>query len=137
MRIHRTFAWLLGALAVAGGHGRAEASAPVPYAVVGCVSNGSFQAPGLVADGTVLPPIRAIEGKTIRIEGVLSPGDRFSARAVFIVDDRCREDLGQGYFLCDPCRTLPGMPHRMLPPQPGTKLDLPPDVLRQFDRPRR
>ncbi|NJL07642.1 MAG: hypothetical protein HC900_04785 [Methylacidiphilales bacterium] len=136
MRIRRTPGWLLAPLVLAGFHTGAQASLPVPYALVGCVSHGSFRAPGLNADGVVLPPIKAIEGKTIRVEGRLSPGNRFSATAVFVVDDLCREDLGKRYLLCDPCRTLPGMPQKMLPRQPGKKVNLPPDVLRQFDYPR-
>jgi hypothetical protein len=132
--------WFLAAPAVIGAVGPAAASQPIPYAIVGCASHGAFHAPGQTNDGAVLPPVKTLEGrildgKTLRIEGFLSPGDRFSAQAVFIVDNRCREDLIGGYRLCDPCGTMPGMPTGMLPPQPGTKVNLPAEVLRQFDHP--
>jgi hypothetical protein len=74
-----------------------------------------------------------MEGKTVRVEGRLSPGDRFRATAVFVVDASCREELHRRYFLCDPCRTLPGGPHRMLPRQPGVEVKLPAEAIREFD----
>lgn len=132
--MRRTLGVLL-AMAAAGFHSAAQASLPVPYAMVGCVSNGSFVVSGETR--AELPAIAAIEGKTIRVEGYLSPGDRFSATAVFVVDEVCREELSARYFLCDPCRTLPGMPQTMIPPQPGTRVTLPPEVIRRFDSPPR
>lgn len=120
-------------LAVAGLPTAAHASLPVPYAVVGCIANGAFTTSGLTGDGFVDPAIRALEGKTVRVEGYLSPGDRFQATAVFVVDQHCREDLFRRDFLCDPCATLPGRPHKMLPPQPGKKARLSPEAIREFD----
>lgn len=95
-------------LAIAGFPTTAQASLPVPYAVVGCILNGTFKSNGLTSNSLVDPAIKALEGKTIRVEGYLSPGDRFSAASVFIVDERCREDFFKRYFLCAPCRTRPG-----------------------------
>jgi len=101
--------WFATTLAVAGLPTVAQASLPVPYAVVGCVVHGVFQSRGFADHKLVHPAIMAIEGKTIRVEGLLSPGDRFRATAIFVIDERCREDLHKRYFLCNPCRTLPGL----------------------------
>jgi hypothetical protein len=125
--------WLIAVLTVLGFLTTAQASLPVPYAVVGCISNGVFKSKGLTGERLADPAIKAIEGRTIRVEGHLSPGGRFRAAAVFVVDERCREDLYDRYFLCKPCRTRPGMPHKMLPEQPGTEVKLPPKVLKEFD----
>jgi hypothetical protein len=125
--------WIVAFLIAAGFHTAAQASLPVPYAVVGCISNGVFQSRGLAGGRLVHPAIKAIEGKTVRVEGFLSPGDRFQATAVFVIDESCREDLHKRYFLCEPCRTLPGRPHKMLPKQPGIEVKLPSEAIREFD----
>jgi hypothetical protein len=133
MRSRGIARWLVAVLTVAGFHTAAQASLPVPYAVVGCISNGVFQSRGLAGGRLVHPAIKAIEGRTLRVEGHLSPGDRFRATAVFVIDELCREDLHKRYFLCEPCRTLPGRPHKMLPKQPGIEVKLPPEAIREFD----
>lgn len=131
---------LVTVLTVAGFHTAALASLPVPYAIVGCISNGVFQSDepadggfGWTSRSLVHPAIKAIEGKTIRVEGRLSPGDRFRATAVFVVDKLCRKDLHRSYNLCDPCRTQLGKPQMMLPKQPGIKAKLPREAIREFD----
>jgi hypothetical protein len=120
-------------LAVAGFSTTAQASLPVPYAVVGCILNGTFRSSGLTSSSLADPAIKALEGKTIRVEGYLSPGDRFSATGIFVVNERCREELFKRYFLCDPCQTLPGMAHKEAPKQPGRKINLSPEAVREFD----
>lgn len=132
--------WLVAILTVAGFHTPALASLPVPYAIVGCISNGMFQSEkpanggfGWTSRSLIHPAIKAIEGQTIRVEGHLSPGDRFFATAVFVVDKTCRKELHRSYFLCEPCRTQLGKPQKMLPKQPGIAVKLPPEALREFD----
>ena len=110
-----------------------QASLPVPYAIVGCVAKGVFRSQGFADRNLSHPASKAIEGKTVRVEGRLSPGDRFRATAVYIVDARCRPELHKRYFLCQPCRTLPGMPETMAPRQPGTEVRLPPAAIDEFD----
>jgi hypothetical protein len=131
-RFGRGHFWVAG-LALAGLPGVAQASLPVPYAVVGCISKGAFTSSGFTGEGLVDPALTALEGRTVRVEGSLAPGDRFQAKAVFVVDQQCRRDLFKRYFLCAPCATLPGMPDKMLPPQPGRKVNLPPAAVREFD----
>jgi hypothetical protein len=124
---------IVAAVFAVGLHTKAHASLPVPYAVVGCIVGGVFQSRGFAKRNILHSAIQAIEGKTIRVEGLLFPSDRFQATAVFIIDEQCREDLHKNYFLCEPCRTLRGMPHKQLPKQPGTDARLPPQVIRAFD----
>ena len=88
----------------------ARGSFPVEYAMVGCIKGDKFYINGTVSPSLVGSPIKTLDGKTIRIEGFLSPGDSFKAYALFIVDDVCREVLHKTYFLCDPCQTLPDAP---------------------------
>lgn len=113
----------------------AQASLPVPYAIVGCISEGRFQSQGLMGRALASSVLRALEGKTIRIEGLLYPGDMFRGSAIFIVDNECRNNLHKRYFLCDPCQTLPGVgpPSRMLPRQGGTIVSLPPAAMKELD----
>jgi hypothetical protein len=126
--------WALIAVVV-GFPAIAQASLPVPYAIVGCVQEGHFASAG-AQRGEVGPRLKWLDGKTIRVEGQLSPGDRFRATAIFVVDTRCRADLHRSYLLCNPCRTLPNMgaPSKILPPQGGTKVPASPADLRGFDR---
>lgn len=112
---------------------RVQASLPVPYAVVGCVMKGQFYSRNMRSARLIHPSTKAIEGKTVRIEGRLSPGNRFRATAVFIVADTCREELHTAYFRCNPCRTLPRMPQKMLPRRPGEWVNLPAEAIREFD----
>lgn len=127
--------WLIVAVAIAGLPRPTQASLPVPYAIVGCVHEGKFHSQGSAGPNLANPGIRALEGKTIRIQGWLSPGDRFGAQALYIVHEQCREDLHRSYFLCNPCQTLPdGPPSRMLPnEESGTKVPLPPAAIRELD----
>lgn len=121
------------ALWLVGGTSGAWASLPVPFARIGCVADGAFRTnePGRAALSH--PALRALEGKTVRIEGTLSPGDRFHATGVFVVAPTCREELLGKQFLCSPCRTLPGKEERPFPRQPGEEVKVPADALRELD----
>lgn len=111
---------------------RAQASYPVPYAVVGCINQGVFQSGELSSTGLNHPALRKITGMTIRVEGFLSPGDRFRASQVSIVSRTCRSDLHKQYFLCGPCRTRPGKVHLMLPEKPGRRIQLSTEAIEEF-----
>lgn len=113
----------------------ARADLPVAYAMVGCIKDGKFQLRGTTGPPMDDPAVVALEGKTVRVEGYLSPGDRFHANAVLIVDAQCRADLHKTYFLCDPCQTLPGMPASQPAPrrEDAKPVELLPAALRQFD----
>jgi len=113
----------------------ARGSLPVEYAMVGCIKGNKFHINRAVSPSLVGFPIKKLDGKTIRIEGYLSPGDRFRAEALFIVDNVCREDLHKKYFLCNPCKTLPnGPPSRVMPrKEKGVAVQVPLDTIRQFD----
>jgi hypothetical protein len=107
-------------LALTVGPDPAQASFPVPFAMVGCVTGGKFAHQNLTGADLSQPELLKLEGKTVRIEGWLSPGDEFVAQAVFVVDERCRTELHKRYFLCDPCATIPGHPpSTMVPKQEG------------------
>jgi hypothetical protein len=125
---------VLGAVVAALPHA-ALASLPVGYAIVGCVKGDKFYSGGSVSPSLAGSPIKALDGKTVRIEGYLSPGDRFQAGALFIVDEECREELHKRYFLCDPCQTLPDAPpSRMVPrKEKGVPAQAPPEAIKQFD----
>ena len=79
--------------------------------------------------------IKALEGKTIRVEGYLLPGDGFSAVSLFVVDDQCRNDLHKTYFLCDPCRTMLDDPPSTPVPrkEKGVPVQATREVIKQFD----
>ncbi len=120
-------------LAVAGLSPAANASLPVPFAVVGCIKDGRFQSRELVTPVLANPAFRTLEGKTVRVEGDLSPGDRFLAKALFLVDETCQASLHNRYMLCDPCRTLPNMPHKSRPPrETGRPINLPPAAIQEL-----
>jgi hypothetical protein len=80
-------------------------SMPVSYTVVGCVKNGQFTS-GLYTfqvelynDGVRRPvSLTPYEGKTIQIDGFLSPGDHLTPHKFAIVDDKCRPDLHSSKF---------------------------------------
>jgi hypothetical protein len=97
----------------------ARADFPVGYAMVGCIKDGKFRLQGASGPAMDDPAVKALEGKTVRVEGYLSPGDRFHANAVLVVDDQCRDDLHKSYLLCDPCQTLPAWRRRA--PRRGEK----------------
>jgi len=80
---------------------------------------------------------RSLEGKTIRVEGYLAPGDRFHAYALFLIHDKCREYLQKSYFLCNPCQTLPDSPALKVAPrrERGKRLSLPAKAMKNFDWP--
>jgi hypothetical protein len=85
--------------------GAACASAPVSFTVTGCVRSGIFVSErytfqfGSFVDGAGWTPksLFAYEGKTIRINGTLMPGDLLSGDIV-VVDEICRPELHQGKF---------------------------------------
>jgi len=113
----------------------ARGSLPVEYALVGCLTGDQFSMNGAASPSLVGSPIETLDGKTIRVEGYLSPGDYFRAVALFVVADEFREDLHKRYFLCDPCQTvLDSPPSRAVPRrEPGVPVQLPPEVIKQFD----
>lgn len=111
----------------------AHASLPVPFAYTGCVADGAFTIDDRGRAALTHPALRALAGNTVRIEGMLSPGDRFHTSGVFVVDEVCRNELHGHRFLCAPCATLPGQPEELLPPQPGVRIDLPEPALRELD----
>lgn len=121
------------ALSLVGGASGARASLPVPFAQIGCVVDGAFRTndPGRAVLSH--PALRALEGKTVRVEGTLSPGDRFHATGVFVVAPTCREELLGKQFLCSPCRTLPGKEERPFPRQPGEEVKVPAEALHELD----
>jgi hypothetical protein len=80
-------------------------SMPVSFTVVGCVKNGQFASGPYTFqvesynDGVRLPASLApYEGKTIQIDGLLSPGDHLTPHKFAIVDDKCRPDLHSSKF---------------------------------------
>lgn len=111
----------------------ALASLPVPLGYTGCVVGDEFRIDDRSRAALTHPALRVLAGRTVRIEGMLSPGDRFQATGVFVVDEACRAELAGHRFLCSPCATLPGRPQEMLPPQPGRRIDLPDAALRELD----
>jgi hypothetical protein len=115
--------------------GPARASLPVPFVFVGCITGGKFTKEGRTGPNLVSPELLRLEGKTVRIEGWLSPGDFFKAQAVFVVDEQCRADLHKHYFLCDPCQTTFDAPSSVSAPkqEDGTVVTLPPEAIREFD----
>jgi hypothetical protein len=129
--------WLLVAVAaaIAGHPGTTQASLPVPYAIVGCIEGGSFRSQGFAGRSLVSAELKALEGKTIRIEGLLSPGDAFVASALYIVHEQCRAYLHRRYFLCSPCQTIMGAPpSKMLPrDDDSTKIEMSPAAIKEFD----
>jgi hypothetical protein len=127
---------LLFAAALAALPHPALASMPVEYAMVGCIKDGKFQLRSASGPRMDDPAIAALEGKTVRVEGLLSPGDGFHANAILVVDDACREDLHKTYFLCDPCQTLPNMPpSRPAPRKEDAKpVDLTPAAIALFNQ---
>ena len=80
-------------------------SMPVSYTVVGCVKNGQFTSGSYTFqvesynDGVRRPvSLTPYEGKTIQIDGFLSPGDHLTPHKFEIVDDKCRPDLHSSKF---------------------------------------
>lgn len=81
------------------------ASFPVPYAMVGCMEGNKFVTQSELRSRPFKSTwFTSLEGKTIRIEGLLYPVD-FEAMAIHLVADTCKKELLTGYFLCDPCQT--------------------------------
>lgn len=113
----------------------ARGSLPVEYAMVGCIKGGKFYINEAATPTLAGSEINALEGKTIRVEGYLSPGDRFDAISLFVVDDQCRSNLHKTYFLCDPCRTmLDDPPSRPVPrKEKGVPVQASPEAIKQFN----
>ena len=131
---HLTRIILGGGLAIMG-LTFAHASLPVPFAMVGCIQDGRFVTEsGLRTARLKSAALTALEGRTIRIEGLLGPSN-FRASEVFEVAATCKEALYASYFLCDPCQTiLSHPPSRMIPPrEPGRRLDMPQPALDELD----
>jgi hypothetical protein len=112
----------------------AEASMPVPYAKVGCIKDGRFQGERGVGPVLVDPAFKMLENKTIRVEGYLYPGDAFSARKVFVINNGCRQADYKSFFLCNPCQTtLDGPASKMLPNGSGREINVPEQALKELD----
>ena len=84
-------------------------SIPVQYTVVGCVTNGiftsqqySFQVESYIDGKFQVVSLDAYEGKTIQIDGFLSPGDHLIPTAPNIDslrDSQIRESLTRCWLL--------------------------------------
>ena len=139
MDIRNFIPGLLVATAVVSFQPRAaDASLPVPYAIVGCIKGGSLWSEGeRVGAPLVSRATRSLEGKTIRVEGYLAPSDRFHADAVFLIHDKCRKDLQKSYNLCDPCRTVPDHTRSKAAPrrERGKRIHLPAEAMKDFNWP--
>jgi hypothetical protein len=77
-----------------------KVSAPVSCTVVGCVQGGKFWSRqysyqvGSYIDGKwQAASLDAYEGKTIQIDGALSPSDILTAFTFTIISDKCRPRL--------------------------------------------
>jgi hypothetical protein len=85
--------------------GAARASLPVSFTVTGCVREGVFISRqykfnfGSHVEGVGWKPksLLAYEGKTIRIDGMLMPGDYLNG-SITIVDETCRPELHDSKF---------------------------------------
>lgn len=111
------------------------ASMPVPFAMVGCIKESRFLTEAnLRSPRFDAPALRALEAKTIRIEGLLYPHG-FQAVAVYLIADSCKPSLFASYFLCDPCQTqFSHPPSKLVPPrEAGIKLDMPDDSLKELE----
>jgi len=82
-----------------------KVSLPVSFTVIGCVMNGqftsesfSFSVVSYVNGVWQAASLGPYEGKTIRIDGMLSPGDRLSSSTFVIIDEKCRPDLHSSKF---------------------------------------
>jgi hypothetical protein len=81
-------------------------SLPVAFTVIGCVKGGKFKS-GLYSFEVELynngkwqaASLDPYEGKTIQIDGMLSPGDHLNASKFTIIDERCRLDLHSSKFI--------------------------------------
>lgn len=105
----------------------AWADLPVPYAMVGCIENGRFSTSSKPASEPLQhPALKALHGKTIRIEGHLGPL-HYKPTAVFIVSSKCQKKLLGSYFMCSPCQTMVNQPpSKLIAPHPtGTPIDVP------------
>jgi hypothetical protein len=82
-----------------------KVSLPYSFTVTGCVKDGSFtsgrskfQVESNINGKSQPESLDPYEGKTIQIDGMLSPGDRLTAGTFTIIDDRCRPDLYSSKF---------------------------------------
>jgi hypothetical protein len=80
-----------------------SATQPVPKTVVGCVQTGRLSADGYVFrvtknDGTEYRDVdlTAYEGKTLRVEGQLLPGDVLAAATIEVVAEDCSPEARAG-----------------------------------------
>lgn len=96
------------------------ASLPIPYVYVACIAGGGILSGGQTVTLTgwrAETPLATLEGKTVRIEGMLSPTG-FLAEKAEIVADGCRPELQKAEALCNPCLTAPPQPPPMPPSGP-------------------
>lgn len=94
MPILRSLALAFSALALSGG--AAAASEPVPRTIEACVIGGVLRGPQYTYRVHVVAPggwrkfdLEAFEGMTLRVRGVLLPGDNFLLRTLEIVAQTC------------------------------------------------
>lgn len=94
MPIRRSLALALAALALSAG--AAAASEPVPRTIDACVIGGVLRGPQYTYRVHVAAPggwraldLGAFEGMTLRVRGVLLPGDNFLLRTLEIVTQTC------------------------------------------------
>jgi len=80
-------------------------SGPVSVTVVGCVKDGKFwsrqytyQVESYIDGKWQAASLDVYEGKTIQIDGALSPSDRLTSSTFKIIDDECRPDLHSSKF---------------------------------------
>jgi hypothetical protein len=88
-------------------------SIPVSYTVIGCLKDGkfwsqqySYQVETYIDGKQQTLSLDAYEGKTIRIDGALSPGDCLGANTITIIDHKCRPDLHASKFKDPPQNTF-------------------------------
>lgn len=82
-----------------------KTSLPASFTVTGCVKDGTFtsgrfsyQVRSYVNGQWQPAALGRYEGKTVRIDGMLAPGDRLGASTFVIVDEKCRLDLHGSKF---------------------------------------
>jgi hypothetical protein len=94
-----------------------EASLPIPFAYTVCIAGGKLVSGGqsfAPREWNADVPLAALEGKTVRIEGALSPVG-FYASKVEVIADSCRPELQKSEALCNPCMTT--LPDLAPPPK--------------------
>ncbi|MEZ5844260.1 MAG: hypothetical protein R3D27_11095 [Hyphomicrobiaceae bacterium] len=99
----------------------AAASMPVPVTAIGCYSGNMLESGKSrlrLVDRNQRPmPAGTLAGKTVSVEGMLTPDGRLTVVELTVVDDRCRRKLHSFEFLCSPCSTT--APRQRAPARPS------------------